>query len=337
MRALLLENYHDDLTTAIRGLKVVERPRPVPGPRQVLVRIEAAPCNPSDMLLLQGKYSLKTLPSVPGWEGAGTVVENGGGWLGWWLQGKRVACALKDDRDGTWAEFVVVSAMECIPLRRDVPIEQGASLIVNPLTAVGLLETARRRGHRAAVHTAGASQVGRMLLVLAAEARYPLINIVRRDEQVQLLKSHGAEHVLNSSDAAFADQLKTLCLRLGATIAFEAVAGAMTGTVIGAMPANSQVYLYGALSEEPCGNIDPIEIIFYQKSLRGFYLGAWAKQQGPLRMLRDARRVQKLIADGRLATKIQRRLSLDEAVEGLQHYTTHMTDGKVLIAPHAHH
>jgi len=336
MRALLLENYHDDLATAIRSLKVVERPRPVLGPGEVLVRVDAAPCNPSDLLLLQGKYSLKTLPTVPGWEGTGTVVESGGGWLGWWLRGKRVACSLQDDRDGTWAEYVVASAWQCIPLRGNVSVEQGACLTINPLTAVGLLETARRGRHLAAIHTAGASQLGRMLIVLAKEAGYPLINVVRRAEQVELLQSLGAVYVLDSSQDRFATELKSLCERLGGTIAFEAVAGEMTGVVIRAMPAGSQVYLYGALSEEACGGIDPIDIIFHLKSLRGFYLGAWAKERGAMGMLRAANRVQRMIADGRLATRIQRRLTLDGAVEGLLHYVSHMTDGKVLITPHAH-
>src|SRR5688572_6950538 len=93
MRAVVLEEYHDTATAAISSLKVRERPVQQPRHGQVLVQIEAAPCNPSDLLLLQGKYgTLKKLPTVPGWEGAGTVVASGGGLYGWWLMGKRVAC-----------------------------------------------------------------------------------------------------------------------------------------------------------------------------------------------------------------------------------------------------
>ncbi len=96
MRSVVLESYHADVADAIRALKIQERPLPRPRPGQVLVRVDAAPCNPSDLLLLQGKYgSLKTLPTVPGWEGTGTVVANGGGIIGRWLLGKRVACALR--------------------------------------------------------------------------------------------------------------------------------------------------------------------------------------------------------------------------------------------------
>ncbi len=331
MRALLLEQYNEHLPTAIGSLKVVERPLPALRRGQVLVKIQAAPCNPSDLLLLQAKYgSLKTLPSVPGWEGTGQVVANGGGLLGSWLKGKRVACALNDDRDGTWAEYFVANATDCIPLDGRLPVDQAASLIINPLSAVGLLDTAVRGGHRAAVHTAGASQLGRMLLAMSDR---PLINIVRREAQVELLHSLGAKHVLNSSDSDFSEKLGDACVKLNATIAFDAVAGPTTGTVLNAMPAGSTVHVYGALSEQACSSIDPIGLLFHDKKVAGFYLGNWLKSRNRLKIFQLARRVQKLLIERRIETKIQRRLGLDEAVAGLKQYVTHMTDGKVLITP----
>jgi len=337
MRTVVLEAYHEDLSEAIAGLKVQERPVPKPHRGQVLVKIEAAPCNPSDLMLLAGKYGTsKTLPAAPGWEGAGTVVASGGGLVARWLKGKRVACGLAGEGDGTWAEFAVASVTECIPLRGDVDIEQAASLIVNPMTAMGLLETARRGKHRAAVHTAGASQLGRMLIAMARDADYPLINVVRREPQVQLLRSLGAEHVLNMTTEDFPEQLRERCAALSATIAFEAVAGDTTGVVLNALPAGSTVYVYGALSEQACGAINPVGLIFHRKTVTGFYLADWIKQRGLWGTLRAARRVQKLLAAGRIETKVQRRLALDDAREGLQHYVDHMTDGKVLLKPHEH-
>lgn len=336
MRALVLSEYHEDVAESIAGLKVEEQSVRAPRRGQVLVRIEAASCNPSDLLLLQGKYgSLKTLPAVPGWEGVGTVVASGGGLLAWWLKGKRVACGLQGDRDGTWAEYAVAAATECIPLKRRLDTEQAASLIINPLTAMGLLDTAQRGGHRAAVQTAGASQLGRMLLVMAAKANFPIINVVRREAQAELLKSLGAAYVLDSSSEDFVEQLKTACADLGATTAFEAVAGDMTGTLLAAMPCGATVYVYGALSEEHCGNIDPIEVIFHEKTVTGFYLGTWLRRRGSLGILRAAARVQQMIIDGLIETRVQRRVGLDEAVDGLKQYVDHMTDGKVLILPHS--
>ena len=303
----------------------------------MLVRIDSAPCNPSDLLFLQGKYgALKTLPSVPGWEGAGSRCQR---WrsAGELARGKRVACSNQDDRDGTWAQYMVANAAACVALKSQVSLEQGATLIINPLTAMGLLDTARRGGHRAAIQTAGASQVGRIVVRLAEEADYPVISVVRRESQVEILKSLGATHVLNSSDEDFVEQMKSQCERLEATAAFEAVAGDLSGIVLNAMPAGSTVYVYGGLSEKACASIDPIGLIFHDKSIAGFYLGKWLKQQSSLGILRAAGRLQRMIIEGHIDTTVQRRLDLDEVIAGLEHYVDHMTAGKMLIAPNDHH
>ena len=334
MHALVLHEYCEDIAEAIDSLKVEQRSVPPLKRGQLLVRIEAAPCNPSDLLLLQGKYgSLKTLPTVPGWEGAGTVVASGGGPLAWWLMGKRVACGQQEDRDGTWAQYVVANAAECIPLKRQLCMKQAASLIINPLTAMGLLETARRGGHRAAIQTAGASQLGRMLVAMASESNFPIINVVRREAQVELLQSIGATHVLNSSDDDFVERLGAIAAELQATTAFEAIGGEMTGTLFNVLPEGSTVFVYGALSEAACDNIDPIGLIFRGKTVTGFYLGVWLKERGSLDVLRAASRAQKMLIDGRIETKVQRTVSLEESVDGLRQYVDHMTDRKLLIMP----
>jgi NADPH:quinone reductase-like Zn-dependent oxidoreductase len=332
MRAIVTEQYHEDVGDAIAQLKVKERPVPRPKRGQVLVRIEAAPCNPSDLIFLQGKYGVrKTLPAVPGWEGAGTVVASGGGWLASWLSGKRVACGAQGDRDGTWAEYVVANAAECIPLKKQLDIKQAASLIINPLTAMALLETAQTNNHKAAIQTGGASQLGRMLIRMAVDANFPLVSVVRRQEQVELLRSIGATHILNSSDEDFFSQTKALCEKLSATAAFDAVGGEMTGNLINAMPANSTAYVYGALSEEACGNLDPVELIFHNKSVSGFFLGNWLKSRGAIGILRAANRIQKMLIAGEIATQTQREITLEEVHEGLTQYQKNMTAGKVLF------
>lgn len=333
-RALLLERHEPDAAAAIRGLRVVQRPVPRPRRGQVLVRIEAAPCNPSDLLFLQGRYGVsKALPTVPGWEGAGTVVASGGGWLGRRLVGRRVACGGQMDADGTWAEYYLVQATGCVPLRRGLDVEHGATLLINPLTAIGLIEVARRAGARAAMQTAAASQVGRMIVRLARDAGLPLVNVVRRAEQVELLRSIGAEHVLDSSSAEFDDEARRLCAELGVTVVFEAVAGDMTGRLLSCMPRGARAVLYGALSQAACSDIDPIGVVFHDKRIEGFYLGSWIRRRGLLRTLRAVSRVQRLVSDGVFDTPIQRNVGLDEAVLGLLQYQRHMTDGKVLIRP----
>ncbi len=334
MKALVLNAYNDDLDAAIRSLRVATRPIPPLNPSQVLVKMDAAPCNPSDLLFIQKRYGVvKELPTVPGWEGSGTVVA-AGGLKGRWLVGRRVAVGGQGERDGTWAEYYVADALGgCIPLKKGVNLAQGASLLVNPLTAVGLLETAKAHGAAATVQTAAASQTGRMIIRLAREMGMPLINIVRRQEQVDLLSGLGAQNLLNSSEPDFEAQLVDICQRLNATAAFDAVAGEMTGRLFNAMPSGATVYVYGALDPEPCGNVSPLGLIFRQKRIEGFFLTDWIGNQGILKVMRASNRVQTLIASGEIETTIQQQVSLANAGGALLAYVSNMTEGKVLIRP----
>lgn len=334
MRVLELENYHEDLAKAVQSLRVTKKPTPRPGPGQVLVRIEAAPCNPSDLIFIQGLYGVKKpLPTVPGWEGAGTVIASGGGMMGTWLKGKRVACGGQSDSDGTWAEYYVAATRSCVPLRKGISFEQGASLIINPLTAWALVDTAKKGGHRGIVQTAAASQLGRMVLRLAMDAGLSLINIVRRKEQEDILKSLGAESVLNSESENFEDQLREESHRLHATIGFDAVSGEMTGKVFNAMPARSTIIVYGVLSYAPGSGIDGRDLIFGLKRIQGFWLTDWVRKSGFLGIFRASSQIQKQIADGSFATKVRQQLKLEDVPKGLMEYQKQRTAGKILIVP----
>jgi NADPH2:quinone reductase len=334
MRALQIDSYHEDPFDAIRSLKTISKPIPKPLSGQVLVRVAAAPCNPSDILLLQGKYGKKkNLPAIPGWEGSGTVVATGGGLLARWLLGKRVAFSVQNEGDGSWAEYCAVDAKTCLPLRKGVSFDQGACLIINPLTAVGLIDEAVVNGHSAIIQTGAASQVGRMVLQLANLKGIPVIHVVRRREQEDLLKKLGAEIVLNSETTGFEHALKTEAKRLNATIAFDAVAGDMTGTLHSAMPNQSTILVYGALSGSPCSHISPLGLIFQEKCVKGFYLSSWISKKGFWGMYYATQQVQKLIAEGVFHTEINARVPLDQAAKALAIYQKEMTAGKVLITP----
>ena len=330
MRAVELRSYEE----GAGGLSVVEKPLPRPRHGEVLVRIAAAPANPSDLMFLTGLYGQrKRLPVVPGFEGSGVVVGSGGGFMSRFLKGRRVACAAPFDGDGTWAEYMVAPAAQCIPLRKSVDLEQAASMIVNPFTAWALVETARASGARGVVQTAAASALGRMVVRLARSRGLHLVNVVRRDEQVRLLEAEGAAHVLNSESEDFDERLKELCTRLGATVAFEAVAGELTGRVLRAMPKGGRAIVYGALSQDGC-LVDPRSLIFEDKRVEGFWLSKWLLEMNPLSRLLVAGRVQKLLAS-ELKTEVRARLPLERAAEGLRQYKHEMTGGKVIFVPGA--
>lgn len=233
------------------SMAVSRIPVPRPGRGQVLVHVAASPINPSDVAFIRGLYGFKKpLPAVPGFEGSGAVVESGGGVMARWLKGRRVACHAADPKiaGGMWAEYIVTSAQACVLLRKDVSLEEAATMLVNPMTAWGMMHEARRGRHRAVVQTAAASALGRMVVRLGKRFSVPTINVVRRAEQVKLLRGMGAEHVLDSSDPAFDKNLRELCQRLGATIGFDAVAGEMSGRVLRAQARGGRLLVYGALS-----------------------------------------------------------------------------------------
>ena len=325
MRAVELTSYD-----GLDALSVTEKPVPELSDNQVLVKISAAAVNPSDLMFIRERYGFtKKLPVVAGFEASGRVVA-GKGAYGNWLVGKRVACGVQETGDGTWAEYAKVSAMMCIPLLKGVSDEQGAMLLVNPFTAWALLEKARR-GHTAVIHTAAASALGRMFLQLAQKANFPVIHIVRRSEQVELLKGMGAKHVLDSSTKTFDKDLAKLSRDLNATLALDAVAGKMPQRLLNAMPDGGKVTVYGALSEESVA-LDPRQLIFNLQQVEGFWLSDYLANLSLPGLLYRAWRVQKALAND-MQISVRERYSLDEAVEGIRTYQESMTDGKILITP----
>jgi len=260
---------------------------------QVLIRVEAAPINPSDLgLLLAGADltsasvtgasdrpvvtaplhdgALRALSgrvgkSLPvGNEGAGTVVAAGPSPEAEAIVGRTVAVA----GGSMYAQFRVASASACLVLPQGTSPKEGASSFVNPLTALGMVETMRREGHSGLVHTAAASNLGQMLVKLCLEEDVPLITVVRKPEQVELLRSIGATHVCDSSSPSFMEDLIDALAATSATVAFDATGGGkLVSQILTAMEAaantsggeysrygstvHKQVYIYGGLDPSP--------------------------------------------------------------------------------------
>ncbi len=304
-------------------------PVPTPGPGEVLVRMAAAPINPSDLSVLRGSYgSERTLPTVPGNEGSGIVAAAGPGGLGRALLGRRVACA-PSGGDGTWAEYMVTRASRCLPLLGGVSLEQGAMLIVNPMTAAAFFEIARQGGHAALVSTAAASALGRMILRLGRAHGLPVINLVRRAAQMEVLKAEGAAHVLDSSQPGFAAALAALSEQLKATLWLDAVGGETTRTLLEAAPRGSTVLMYGRLSGEDSA-LDGRTLYLHEKRVAGFYLPNWMGRKSFLQAALFGWRVQRRLAR-ELRTEVGRRFPLAEAQAAVEHYASHMSEGKVLL------
>jgi NADPH2:quinone reductase len=312
-------------------LQVRQLPVPEPGPGEVLVRMAASTINPSDIGFLYSTsgYSNRALPVTAGLEGSGTVVAAGAGFLPNFMLGKRVACTKTGSGDGTWAEYMLTKASLCTPLGKNISLERGATLIVNPMTAVVFFELIKQGKHTAFVNTAAASQLGRMLVRMARKKDIPLINVVRRSEQADILRSLGADYVLVSTDADFDQKLTELSLRLHATLILDAISGEFTQRLLDASPVGSTLLLYANLSHSSA-KVNPNSLWYYNRRVEGFHLSTWSSKQGLVKLLRIFRQVQKL-ADDELQTSYHKRMLFTAAQEALEYYQKNMTAGKILL------
>jgi NADPH2:quinone reductase len=274
-------------------LSLHDDPVPEPQAHEVVIRVEASPMNPSDLGLLFGAADMSTakvsgtperpvvtatvpergMPmmagrldqSMPvGNEGAGVVVKAGSSAAAQALLGKTVAAI----GGAMYSQYRAVAAAQCLELPAGTAPAEGASCFVNPLTSLGMVETMRREGHKALVHTAAASNLGQMLNKICQKDGIALVNIVRKPEQEALLRGIGAKYVCNASSPTFLEDLTQALVETGATLAFDATGGGkLAGQILGCMEAalnrtareysrygsttHKQVYIYGGLDRSP--------------------------------------------------------------------------------------
>ncbi|KMS56153.1 NADH oxidase [Novosphingobium barchaimii LL02] len=340
-----------------------------PGDDEVVVRVEAAPINPSDLGLLLGPADISSLTSgagggiaftVPqgrlagaigrlgqsmavGNEGAGTVVAAGRNVSH--LEGERVGMI----GGAMYADYRRIAARDVIPLPEGASAADGASMFVNPLTALGFVETARSEGHKAIVHTAAASNLGQMLQKICLADGVPLVNIVRSEEQAQILREIGATHIVNSKEHDFIAQLTDALEQTGATIAFDAVGGGTLGNdILQAMERAAtrtmseysrygsdtfkQLYIYGALDTAPTV-LDRVSFGF-QWGTGGWLLFPFLRKAGQDVVARmRARVVDELTTT--FASRYTKVIGLAQALEPdiLRTYERKATGEKFLIDP----
>lgn len=348
-----------------------------PAEDEIVVRVEAAPINPSDLGLLLGPADPATLertggnaPSLTpgltfaipparmgavaarlgqsmavGNEGAGTVVAAGRNAKA--LEGKLVGMI----GGAMYADYRRIKASEVVPLPEGASAADGASMFVNPLTALGFVETARREGHKALVHTAAASNLGQMLQRICLRDGIPLVNIVRSQQQADILREIGARHIVNSKDDDFSEKLAQAIEETGATIAFDAIGGGTLGSeILHAMEKAQvramaeynrygssvfkQLYIYGAL--DPAPTVLNRLAFGFQWGVSGWLLFPFLQKAGP----EVAERLRGRVVDElttTFASHYTRVIGLAEALEPdvLRAYERKATGEKFLIDPTA--
>ena len=304
-------------------------PAPQPKPGEVLVRMLASPVNPSDLMYVAGKYGLKpTLPATPGFEGVGVVEATGGGLLGWFRKGKRVAVI--NDRIGNWGEYTVTKARQVVPVPDDLSDELAATFFVNPATALAMTQDVLKVTRGAwLLQSAAGGELGKMVIRLGYKFAFRTINVVRRREQVDELKKLGADHVIVESDGPIPEQVRKL-VPDGVRYAIDPVGGETGSQVIAALAHGGRCLLYGSLSDEPV-SVHPRYVIGNNIRVEGFWLGEWAKKQRILTMLRLFRRVRALMREGVLQTQFAATYPLEDVQKAAEHAARPGKGGKVLL------
>ena len=300
------------------------------GDDDVLIKVHSAPINPADIGFSKGKYpAKKPLPNFMGFEGSGVVESSGAGEHAQSLLGKRVTFFSREPSDiGTWGEKTVVTSQTAYEVPGDLTYEEAACCLVNPLTAQSFVYICQRDQHRAMVHSAGASALGKMLVFGAKQAGIGLICIVRREEQVLLLKKLGAEHVLNSNGEGFDQEFGALCESLGANIFFDAVSGKDGSRIVSLMPNGSKVQCYGRLSGEDY-SIPATELIFKNKSISGFWLTPILKNEISRKAVISV--AFENLANRNYTTNISKKFPFENFDEAIDFYSKNQTEGKVLL------
>lgn len=332
MKAITLPTYQGNIIRALRSLEIQDTELAEPEADEVLIEIAAAPANPSDLAFIQGGYNIrKALPAIPGFEGAGKVMNTGSSTEAQKLNGKRVSFFSQSDRGGSWATHIPVKAIDCIEIGKDLPVEQAACFSVNPFTAYAMAELALEHKSKAIIQNAAAGQVGKFISTLAERLSIRVINIVRKEAHVDMLRSYGHKYVLWSQEEDFVLKLNKLANSLDARIAFDAVGGEQSGILLGAMPANSMLYLYGALGGRTLSEIPASDVIFHKKSIRGFNMNEWKQKSGGKAFEDISQHLQSLFAEGILKTEIQGSFPLADYEKALMQYIRNMSGGKILL------
>ncbi|MCA0010946.1 zinc-binding dehydrogenase [Mesorhizobium sp. B292B1B] len=305
---------------------------PAPGPTQVLIKVSLASINPSDVAFIKGQYGQPRVKGRPaGFEGVGAVVAGGDEPYPKSLVGKRVAFATGLSNWGSWADYAVAEAAACIPLLDTLRDEDGAAMIVNPLTAIAMFDIVSREGERAFIMTAGASQLCKLIIGLAREEGFRPVVTVRRDEQIALLKEIGAAHVLNEKSPDFEASLREVIKAEQPRIFLDAVTGPLASAIFNAMPKRSRWIIYGRLDPEATVIREPGQLIFQHKHIEGFWLSEWMRQhkdrRGPAIL-----EAQKRFSDGRWTTDVTAVVPLAEAMARVPAELAR-PNGKVFIRP----
>lgn len=296
-------------------------------PHQVLVEMKAAPINPADLNVLEGKYVVRpTLPAVVGNECVGVVAQCGSAVRGLSVGQPVIAPA----RIGSWCEAYVADASELVPVPSDIPIEQAAMLAVNPPTAWRMLhDIVTLKPGDWVIQNAANSGVGRCVIQIAHHFGWKTVNIVRRTELIAELKAEGADVVI-TDEQPFSKRIRELTGSAEILLGLNAVGGDSAREVSKALSAHGTLVTYGAMSKQPI-QVDNGQLIFKDIRFRGFLITEWFRRASTQEKQELFAQIAPLMKQGKLKVPIEKTYRLTEAKNAIRHASQSGRSGKILF------
>jgi trans-2-enoyl-CoA reductase len=308
-------------------LRVADRPLSEPGPNEVVVKMSAAPINPADLNSIEGKYPIKTpLPATPGMEGAGTVIEVGSAVrdLGVGAQ------VILPHSFGTWREMAVIDATKLVATPNEIEPIQAAMLKVNPITAWRMVrDFVPLMSGDWLIQNAANSGAGQCVIQIARELGYRTVNVVRRPELVDELRSLGGDVVLVESEN-LRDEVAAATERAPIKLALNAVGGANALRVAKCLASDGTMVTYGAMSLEPL-SIPNGMLIFKNLRFTGFWVNKWYDSATSAQRAETFAPLFEMAKRGLLRSKVEKMYPLREAQAAIAHASQNKRSGKIVF------
>jgi len=328
-----------------KDIAVEQIPIPVPGKGELLVKVMASPCNPSDLGYLLGSYGFPDKkpkpPTISGLEGSG-IVESVGEGVDKGLIGKKVGmfCETYDFKSyhGNWAQYTIKREEDIYVLKdQSMSFEDTCYLFVNPMSIMLMWRIIEQDKHTAIIHTAASSSLGRSLFKLCKKNKIPVINVVRKEEHVKKYKEMGAECILNQSDSDFDKQLEEAMKKIKPSVCFDAVVGELGGKIFRALPDHAHYYIYGGLSGKPLPEVRVEDTLFAKKQIRGFWLSEQFPKMPRDIIIKDLDYICEDIrgADSCFKQTIVGEYKLEDYQKVIKEYASVAAEGKFIFKPNS--
>ena len=332
-KVIELDKYGGKLSPSTRKHKILAK-------EEILIKIYGSTIHPADLMFLMGEYGDEkpsVFPLIPGFEGCGEIVQIGEG-LSRSLIHKRVSVSSAFQRDGTfqglWGEYHYTKLTNCMVFDSEISYDKICFALINPMTAIGFLDTLRKNKSKSVIQDGASGALGKMFTRLCSKEGITSLNIVRNQKHFLPLKKLGADYVISTDESKWHNTLEILAKELNATVFFDCVGGNLAGKILSLLPNNSTLYNFGNLELKKLG-IDSSSLIFKNKKVEGWWLLNWLKNLSSEEKKQWFNYIAEDIKKGSdlFLTEISHEFNLKQINDAIKHYSTSMSEGKVLLRP----